>query len=219
MSEERLEIRLTTTCGRSPATVGRSVRSRNPRHTSPNASARRWAADRSSPGVRAHASSTDPSAVSDVCPVSGSRSPSTRTIPPRWERRGGSVRRDGCPHRAPPPPAVASGRRSERAGGPRESAPHRPGACSTAGTRPGPSTGWRRGGPRPTTTGHRWRGPRRPWAPLGGSEPDAPAGRRSRRRGRIATRATTSATALRRAGTSLDRVSRPHRPWRSLSRP
>jgi hypothetical protein len=73
----------TTMCGRSPATVGRSQRSRNPRQTSPNASTRRCAGVlASSPDPRAHASMTDESADRRDRLVSGSRSPSILTMPP-----------------------------------------------------------------------------------------------------------------------------------------
>ena len=74
---------VTTTCGRSPATVGRSAESSQPRQRCPSASARRCAGVRRSARSleRISASCTARSAEINVCPVSGSRSPSTRTMP------------------------------------------------------------------------------------------------------------------------------------------
>ena len=71
-------------CGRSPATSGLSATSSQPRQISPIASARLWAGVRSSSSpFLASASMTAANAVMRASPVSGSRSPSTRTMPLR----------------------------------------------------------------------------------------------------------------------------------------
>ena len=73
---------VTRTWGRSPATSGRSERSSQLLQTATSASARRCDAVRSSSSPSAaHASCTQRMAVITVCPDSGSRSPSTRTMP------------------------------------------------------------------------------------------------------------------------------------------
>ena len=99
---------VTVTCGRSPPTTGRSVRSRNQRQISPKASARRCGAVRpsSTSSARRSASTTAPIAVSNEDPVSGSRSPSTRIMPSNvtdaWSRRADR------PASAPPPDVARS---------------------------------------------------------------------------------------------------------------
>ena len=73
---------VTVTCGLSSATLGRCAPSSQPRQISPRASARCWeGVRRSSSSCRASPSMTARRAVRSDSPVSGSRSPSIRTMP------------------------------------------------------------------------------------------------------------------------------------------
>jgi len=113
--------------GRSPATIGRSEDSSHSLHISPKASARSWAKLRGSSPARVSASTTLRRAEMRVCPVSGSRSPSIRTIRTASAKRTAVSGRGAAVRRRPPAPGprpVASTRRPRRVAGSRGFSPH-----------------------------------------------------------------------------------------------
>jgi len=113
--------------GRSPATIGRSEDSSHSLHISPKASARSWAKLRGSSPARVSAATTLRRAEMRVCPVSGSRSPSIRTIRTASAKRTAVSGRGAAVRRRPPAPGprpVASTRRPRRVAGSRGFSPH-----------------------------------------------------------------------------------------------